>query len=140
MLVILDSNDNVLVNFGVLVVLDFNDNVHVNSDVLVVLDFNDNVHVIFDVLVILVFECCPQKAALIPVLFAKAGSSFSYYENEDPRSSFSYYENEDPRSSFSYYENEDPLLKAERPLKVRLLSTNNLCLLYVVAKIDSNSR
>ena len=48
-----------------LVILDFNDNVHVNFDVLVVLDFNDNVHVIFDVLVILVFECCPQKAALI---------------------------------------------------------------------------
>jgi len=38
------------------------------------------------------------------------GSSFSYYENEDPGSLFSYYENEDPRSSFSNYENEDPTL------------------------------
>ena len=71
-LVVVDFNDNVLVNFDVLVVLDFNDNVHVNFDVLVVLDFNDNVHVIFDVLVILVFECCPQKAALIPIFYVPA--------------------------------------------------------------------
>jgi len=42
---------------------------------------------------------------LISTDFCFTGSSFSYYENEDPGSSFSYYENEDRvlglRSSFS---------------------------------------